>query len=52
MRNVMIYGIREVGTEHIIYVGATTNLKNRKLTGYGSKIGKRLRENILGIYSP
>lgn len=44
MRNVMIYGIREVGTEHIIYVGATTNLKNRKLTGYGSKIGKRLRK--------
>jgi hypothetical protein len=37
MREVSIYGIRLGETEQYVYVGATTNMRNRKLTGYSAK---------------
>ena len=34
MRQVTIYGIRAVGTDQYLYVGATTDMRRRKRVGY------------------
>ena len=42
MRQVTIYGIREVGTEKLLYVGASTDLRSRRTVGYSPRVTRVL----------